>query len=132
MVSRWWAPGVLCIGDAAHPMSPVMGVGINLAVQDAVATARILAPHLVAGDLTDHHLAAVEKRRRRATRITRAMQDNEHDRLIRPTLEHRISSLPLPRFVQVMQISPRLSGLLTWLQANAIGHERTPDSARRS
>lgn len=130
MLSRWWSPGVLCIGDAAHPMSPVMGVGINLAVQDAVATARILTPHLLAGGLADRHLAAVEQRRRRPTRVTRAMQDNEHDNLIRPALEHRISSMPLPAFVRMMQISPRLSGLLTWLQATAVGHERTPDFAR--
>lgn len=131
MLTRWWAPGVLCIGDAAHPMSPVMGVGINLAVQDAVATARILAPHLLAGDLTDRHLAAVERRRRTPTRITRAMQDNEHDHLVRPALEGRISAMPLPAFVRAMQISPRLSGLLTWLQASVVGRERTPASARR-
>lgn len=131
MLTRWWAPGVLCIGDAAHPMSPVMGVGINLAVQDAVATARILTPHLLAGGLADRHLAAVEQRRRRPTRVTRAMQDNEHDNLIRPALEHRISSMPLPAFVRMMQISPRLSGLLTWLQATALGHEPTPAFARQ-
>lgn len=130
MLSRWWSEGVLCIGDAAHPMSPVMGVGINLAVQDAVATARILAPHLLAGTLAGHHLAAVERRRRRPTRITRAMQDNEHEHLIQPALERRISSMPLPGFVRVMQISPAVSGLLTWLQAHAVGHERTPDFAR--
>lgn len=130
MLTRWWAPGVLCIGDAAHPMSPVMGVGINLAVQDAVATARILTPHLLADRLKDRHLAAVERRRRRPTRIVRAMQDNEHEHLIRPALEHRVSSMPLPTFVRVMQISPRLSGLLTWLQAIAVGREPTPAFAR--
>lgn len=132
MLPQWWAPGVLCIGDAAHPMSPVMGVGINLAVQDAVATARMLAPHLLDGHLTERHLAAVERRRRRPTRITRAMQDKEHDNLVRPALERRINGMPLPCFVRVMQISPRLSGLLTWLQANAVGNEPTPDFARRT
>lgn len=131
MLTRWWAPGVLCIGDAAHPMSPVMGVGINLAVQDAVATARILAPHLLVRDLKPRHLASVQRRRHRPTRITRAMQDKEHENLIRPALEHRVNSMPLPGFVKVMQISPRISGLLTWLQANAVGHEPTPGFARR-
>lgn len=131
MLTRWWAPGVLCIGDAAHPMSPVMGVGVNLAVQDAVATARMLAPHLLAGDLADRDLARVERRRRTPTRITRAMQDNEHDNLVRPALEGRIGSMPLPGFVRAMQISPRLSGLLTWAQVNALGHEPTPGFARR-
>lgn len=128
---RWWAPGVLCIGDAAHPMSPVMGVGINLAIQDAIATARILGPRLVAGDLTDRHLAAVERRRRLPTRLVRAMQDNEHNNLIRPALDGRINDRPLPGFVKVMQISPHLSGILTWVQANALGHEPTPPPARR-
>lgn len=131
MLDRWWAPSVLCLGDAAHPMSPVMGVGINLAVQDAVAAARILTPHLLAGDLRDEHLAAVERRRRLPTRITRAMQDNEHDELIRPALEGRIEGRSLPAFVKVMQISPRLSGLLTWVQATVLGREATPDLARR-
>lgn len=59
------------------------------------------------------------------------MQDNEHDNLIRPALEHRINSMPLPAFVRMMQISPRLSGLLTWLQATALGHEPTPAFARQ-
>src|SRR5699024_11785759 len=64
---RWYAAGVLCIGDAAHAMSPVGGVGINLAVQDAVATARLLAEPLRRGDFQndDGHrfLAAVQRRR---------------------------------------------------------------------
>src|SRR5262249_60819479 len=56
---RWHAPGVLLIGDAAHAMSPIGGVGINLAVQDAVATARLLAPALVEGRLRDADLDRV-------------------------------------------------------------------------
>ena len=62
-LERWWRPGLLCIGDAAHAMSPVGGVGINLAVQDAVAAANILAEPLRAGSLGDEHLAAVSRRR---------------------------------------------------------------------
>ena len=51
-LTRWFRPGLLCIGDAAHAMSPVGGVGINLAIQDAVATANILVPRLPAGQVT--------------------------------------------------------------------------------
>lgn len=131
MLRRWHAPGLLCLGDAAHPMSPVMGVGINLAVQDAVAAARILGPHLRAGAVRDRHLATVERRRRVPTALTRAMQDNEHRHLVTPALAGRIGSRPLPAFVRVMQVSPRLSGLITWLQAVVIGRERTPAAARR-
>lgn len=131
MLRRWWTPGVLCLGDAAHPMSPVMGVGINLAVQDAVAAARILAPRLRTGTLTDGDLARVERRRRPPTRIVRAMQDNEHDRLIRPALAGRIEGRPLPGFVRALQLSPRATGLATWVQASLLGTEPTPRWARR-
>lgn len=71
---RWWAPGVLCIGDAAHAMSPIGGVGINLAIHDAVATARILAAPLREGRLTVDDIAAVEDRRIFPTRATQFMQ----------------------------------------------------------
>ena len=71
-VRRWHAPGALLIGDAAHAMSPIGGVGINLAVQDAVATARILGPKLAAGTLTDGDLDLVRRRRRFPTAVTQA------------------------------------------------------------
>ncbi len=71
---RWWAPGVLCIGDAAHAMSPVGGFGVNLAVQDAVAAANILAAPLRAGRLRDADLARVQARRMFPTRATQALQ----------------------------------------------------------
>ena len=66
----WYLPGLLCIGDAAHAMSPVGGVGINLAIQDAVATANLLAAPLRAGTLTEDHLRAVQMRREFPTRVT--------------------------------------------------------------
>lgn len=131
MLRRWSAPGVLCIGDAAHPMSPVMGVGVNLAIQDAVATARILAPPLRAGTPFDAHLARIERRRRWVTRVVRAMQDQEHDRLVRPALQGRIDDQPLPGFVMALQLWPRMSGIATWIQTSLLGREPTPSWAKR-
>jgi 2-polyprenyl-6-methoxyphenol hydroxylase-like FAD-dependent oxidoreductase len=72
---RWHRPGLLCIGDAAHAMSPAGGVGINLAVQDAVATANLLGPLLTRGGIPeDADLARVQSRRERAARLTQAFQ----------------------------------------------------------
>jgi 2-polyprenyl-6-methoxyphenol hydroxylase-like FAD-dependent oxidoreductase len=71
---RWHRPGLLCIGDAAHAMSPAGGVGINLAVQDAVATANLLGPRLRRGALRDRDLARVQRRRQLAARITQTFQ----------------------------------------------------------
>lgn len=71
---RWWRPGLLCIGDAAHAMSPIGGVGVNLAIQDAVAVANILAKKLGNGTVSDADLAAVEQRRSFPTRATQKLQ----------------------------------------------------------
>jgi 2-polyprenyl-6-methoxyphenol hydroxylase-like FAD-dependent oxidoreductase len=74
---RWWRPGLLCIGDAAHAMSPAGGVGINLAVQDAVATAAILAPalrHGRSGTALNPALAAVQRRRRPPAVVVQSAQ----------------------------------------------------------
>jgi len=73
-LKKWWRPGLLCIGDAAHAMSPIGGVGINLAIQDAVAAANILAAKLRDGTAADADLAAVERRRTLPTRLTQGMQ----------------------------------------------------------
>lgn len=75
---RWYLPGLLCIGDAAHAMSPAGGVGINLAIQDAVAAARILTPPLQARHVPVAALAAVENRRMLPTRVTQAFQLAAH------------------------------------------------------
>ncbi len=71
---RWWKPGLLAIGDAAHAMSPIGGVGVNLAIQDAVAAGNILSRPLKEGSIADSHLAAVEKRRLFPTRATQKLQ----------------------------------------------------------
>jgi 2-polyprenyl-6-methoxyphenol hydroxylase-like FAD-dependent oxidoreductase len=71
---QWYRPGLLCIGDAAHAMSPVGGVGINLAIQDAVAAANILAEPLGKGAVSLSHLAAIQRRRAFPIRLTQRMQ----------------------------------------------------------
>ncbi|MFF2323462.1 FAD-dependent oxidoreductase [Agrobacterium sp. NPDC058088] len=74
-LKRWWKPGLICIGDAAHAMSPVGGVGVNLAIQDAVAAANILVPVLLSGrSIRDDDLAAIEKRRSFPTKATQFLQ----------------------------------------------------------
>jgi 2-polyprenyl-6-methoxyphenol hydroxylase-like FAD-dependent oxidoreductase len=83
---RWYRPGLLCIGDAAHAMSPIGGVGINLAVQDAVAAANILTEPLRAGAVTLDHLARVQARRQWPTRVTQAFQRTIQNRVIGPAL----------------------------------------------
>jgi 2-polyprenyl-6-methoxyphenol hydroxylase-like FAD-dependent oxidoreductase len=75
---RWYRPGLLCIGDAAHAMSPAGGVGINLAIQDAVAAANLLTRPLQQGNVTEADLAAVQARRELPTRITQAVQVQAH------------------------------------------------------
>lgn len=84
-LDRWYRPGLLCIGDAAHAMSPAGGVGINLAIQDAVATANQLAMSLKRGrDIDDRDLEKIQKRREWPVRLTQAIQVFMHKRLLRP------------------------------------------------
>lgn len=75
---RWHRPGLLCIGDAAHPMSPAGGVGINLAIQDAIASANLLAGPLAEHRVTESLLAQVQRRREFPTRVTQALQILAH------------------------------------------------------
>jgi 2-polyprenyl-6-methoxyphenol hydroxylase-like FAD-dependent oxidoreductase len=81
-LKSWWRPGLLCIGDAAHAMSPIGGVGVNVAVQDAIAAANILAAPLRERRLTTDHLAAVEKRRVFPMKVIQSMQLTVQNRLI--------------------------------------------------
>jgi len=82
----WYRPGLLCIGDAAHAMSPVGGVGINLAIQDAVATANLLWKPLKDNTLTVYDLARVQHRRTFPTRVTQRMQVLAQERVVQPVL----------------------------------------------
>jgi 2-polyprenyl-6-methoxyphenol hydroxylase-like FAD-dependent oxidoreductase len=85
-LTQWSRPGLLCIGDAAHAMSPVGGVGVNLAIQDAVATANLLSAKLRGGTLADSDLAAVQKRREFPARLTQRIQLLIQNRVIRSVL----------------------------------------------
>jgi 2-polyprenyl-6-methoxyphenol hydroxylase-like FAD-dependent oxidoreductase len=85
-LEKWSKPGLLCIGDAAHTMSPIAGVGINIAVQDAVAAANLLAAPLKEGRLKESDLEAVQARRRWPVRATQAIQVFLQNRMIAPTL----------------------------------------------
>jgi 2-polyprenyl-6-methoxyphenol hydroxylase-like FAD-dependent oxidoreductase len=132
-LKQWSRPGLLCIGDAAHAMSPVGGVGINLAIQDAVATANILAAKLVAGIVNEDDLAAVQQRREFPTRATQKLQVAIQNGVIRRVLSSS-KPLTLPWPLRLMQRWP----LLRRIPARVIGmgfrpeHVRTPDhSARR-
>lgn len=85
-LEKWWKPGLLCIGDAAHTMSPLGGVGVNIAVQDAVAASNILTGPLKEGRLKDSDLQAVQQRRMWPVRATQAIQVFLQNRMIAPTL----------------------------------------------
>jgi 2-polyprenyl-6-methoxyphenol hydroxylase-like FAD-dependent oxidoreductase len=115
---RWAKPGLLCIGDAAHAMSPVGGVGINLAIQDAVAAANLLAAALREGRVTDADLDQVQRRRALPTRVTQALQIMVQRRVIGPVLGRRGQRLRPPlalglflRFPWLRRIPARLVGL---------------------
>lgn len=127
-LDRWWRPGLLCIGDAAHAMSPVGGVGINLAIQDAVAAANLLHEPLRQGHASDAAVAAVQARRERPTRLTQGVQVTIQNRIIAPLLAATGKvSPPLP--LRLLQWFPYLRRI----PARAIGlgllpeHIRSPD-----
>jgi 2-polyprenyl-6-methoxyphenol hydroxylase-like FAD-dependent oxidoreductase len=116
-LERWFRPGLLCIGDAAHAMSPVGGVGINLAIQDAVAAANALAALLRNGTVTPKQLERVQRRRVLPTRLTQTLQMFLQDRIIRPTLgSGRPVSPPWPvrllgRWPVLRRVPARLIGV---------------------
>jgi len=110
-LKRWHRPGLLCIGDAAHAMSPIAGVGINLAIQDAVAAANQLTDPLMRGAVSERDLAAVQRRRTLPTRVTQDVQLAIQRRLISPLLEKR-SAATVPRPMRVVVNLPVLRRFL--------------------
>jgi 2-polyprenyl-6-methoxyphenol hydroxylase-like FAD-dependent oxidoreductase len=107
---RWYRPGLICIGDAAHAMSPVGGVGINLAIQDAVAAANILAEPLRCGRATETHLKRIQVRRMWPTRVTQAIQRTIQNRIISRVLAGSATPKP-PAAVKLLEWFPSLRGI---------------------
>lgn len=127
---QWWRTGLLCIGDSAHAMSPIGGVGINLAIQDAVAAANILAQPLLGGAVSDEQLRKVQQRRDFPTRMIQGFQVFAHKHVIGPALNNPapVRRLPLPlqllqRFAVLRRIPARMIGL-----GFRPEHVRTPDT----
>jgi 2-polyprenyl-6-methoxyphenol hydroxylase-like FAD-dependent oxidoreductase len=111
---QWWRPGLICIGDAAHAMSPIGGVGINIAVQDAVAAANRLAPPFKAGQVTDDDLRAIERRRSLPVRFTQWLQLTIQKRVISRVLESQQRPKP-PLLLKALTIVPFLRRIPAWL-----------------
>lgn len=116
-LQRWYRPGLLCIGDAAHAMSPVAGVGINLAIQDAVATANLLTSALRDNRLTVEDLHRVQARRAWPTKMTQRVQLMIQNRVITPVLATSVRLQPpvpvrlIARFPFLQRFPARLIGL---------------------
>jgi 2-polyprenyl-6-methoxyphenol hydroxylase-like FAD-dependent oxidoreductase len=113
---HWSRDGLLCIGDSAHAMSPAGGVGINLAIQDAVATANLLGNKLRTGPVSVDDLRKVQARREWPTRLIQAMQVFIHRRVVTGQTSHRKESLPmvfrlLKWFPVLRQIPARFIGI---------------------
>jgi 2-polyprenyl-6-methoxyphenol hydroxylase-like FAD-dependent oxidoreductase len=125
-LEQWYRPGLLCIGDAAHAMSPVGGIGINLAVQDAVAAANLLAEPLRAGSIALRHLRRVQRRRALPTRLTQRLQVLVQNRVISPVLATS-GQLRLPLALRLLNRIPALRRF----PARLIGLGIRPEHIRR-
>jgi 2-polyprenyl-6-methoxyphenol hydroxylase-like FAD-dependent oxidoreductase len=129
---KWYRPGLLCIGDAAHAMSPVGGVGINLAIQDAVATANILAHPLTENYVSLSHLQKVQWRREFPTKVTQWGQVQVQERILSAVLGSQ--QVKPPRFLGLFKKFP----VLRRIPARLIGigvrpeHVKTPDVSSSS
>ncbi len=128
-LKRWHLPGFLCIGDAAHAMSPIGGIGINLAIQDAVAAANILAAPLREGRVTEETLAAVQRRREPPTRRTQNMQIAIQNYMFKNVIGRGDEQTVVPWFLRLYAKLP----FLRRIPARTIGmgfqpeHVRTPE-----
>jgi len=128
-LQKWWRPGLICIGDAAHAMSPIGGVGINMAVQDAVAAANQLAAPLRGGKVADQDLQAIQARRTLPVRFTQWLQLTIQKRVISRVLESQRRPAP-PLFFKLFNVFPVLRRIPALLLGVGIRpeHVRTPDT----
>ncbi|BAV65817.1 FAD-dependent oxidoreductase [Sphingobium cloacae] len=132
-LTRWHRPGLLAIGDAAHAMSPVGGVGINLAVQDAVAAANLMARTMAEGGDVDALAPKVQKRRMLPTRIVQRMQKLAHDRVIGAVLDPQARIDRPPMLVTLLDRHAVLRGIPARLIGLGVRREhiRSPDAGKR-
>jgi deazaflavin-dependent oxidoreductase (nitroreductase family) len=129
-LNHWHRDGLLCIGDAAHAMSPLGGVGINLAIQDAVAAARLLAEPLTRGTLTSADLAAVRRRRLLPTILVQGMQRFMQRAIVDPVLDGQ-RPRPPRAITALMRWFPQASFIPAYLIGVGVRPEHAPDYARR-
>jgi 2-polyprenyl-6-methoxyphenol hydroxylase-like FAD-dependent oxidoreductase len=130
-LQRWWRPGLICIGDAAHAMSPIGGVGINMAVQDAVAAANRLAAPLKRGTVTIEDLHAIQERRTLPVRFTQWLQLTIQKRIISRVLGMESQQRPKPPlFFKLFSIFPVLRRIPARLLGIGIRpeHIHTPEA----
>jgi 2-polyprenyl-6-methoxyphenol hydroxylase-like FAD-dependent oxidoreductase len=132
-LTRWWRPGLLAIGDAAHAMSPVGGVGINLAIQDAVAAANILAAPLARGEDVDPLLMKVQERRVFPTRVIQGMQKTIHNRVLTPLVVRKAVLDKVPLVLRLFDRVPFLRRIPARLVGLGVRREhiRSPDAGLR-
>ena len=128
-LARWTRPGLLLIGDAAHAMSPVGGVGVNLAVQDAVATANLLAEKLQHGCPSEDELDAVRRRREFPVKMTQAMQVTVQNNIISGALQGGDRPLKVPLIVRLITALPWLQGIPARLLALGVRPEHVQSKA---
>ncbi len=123
MLDKWYLDGYLAIGDASHAMSPVGGVGINLAIQDAIATSNILSKPLLADTLTIKDLEKVEKRRKFPARMTQRVQIMAHKKIIGEVISNQ-TELKIPLFIKLLDKIPFLSRITGYLIGIGIRPEK--------
>lgn len=128
-LTRWTRPGLLLIGDAAHAMSPVGGVGVNLAVQDAVATANLLADELQHGCPSENELDAVRRRRKFPVKMTQRMQVVVQNNIISGALLGSDRPLKVPLIVRLITALPWLQGIPARLLALGVRPEHVQSKA---